>query len=456
MGSIAPERLSATAGDCATYYMMVEPGAMSPQMGAEVSFDARIDEARMAQALRLLLESEPVLGYRFVADASVPVWQRAEVAEGDALLPVRETADADSDAAAFVASAFDPCAGPQVRGVLLRSADRDTLVLQVSHVAVDGRGVIETLYRLAEIHRSLAADPAWKPPFNIEADRSFTPAAAGVGFLEKMSSMKSLTSLTEPSEWPRIEDSGKRGGEPYVFGVVEPPVFRAVKHKGRARGATINDVVLNAYHRSWCRALNPAPGTRTPIMMTSDLREHLAPDSKRGLSGFAAFWGVTLSPAGDDDFDTTLARVVERTSAWKSSGIARQKAIGSAGGDAMARGWRARTLRPMYAKLGDMLKKGMESGAPMPMFTNIGAIDEENLDFGDDSRVQGCRWFPPMGPSAGCLGAASFRERLETCMGADPKTADPDLVHAIMDGMLKELRGWAAPMERGSHDAGTC
>jgi NRPS condensation-like uncharacterized protein len=332
----------------------------------------------------------------------------------------------------------------------LGAPDRDTLALQVSHIAVDGRGVIETLYRLAQIHRALGDDPTWAPPLNEKSDRSFTSAAAGVGFRDRMGSMKSLTSLTEPSEWPRLPDSEKHGDEPYMFGVVEPAVFRAAKEKGRARGATVNDLVLNAYHRAWCRVLHPAPGVCTPILMTADLREHLSVGSERGLSGFATFWGVALSPAGDDDFDVTLTRVVERTSAWKSSGMARSKAIGSGTADAMSHGWRLKLVRPMYIKMGDVMKKGMQSGAPAPMLTNIGVIDEEKLDFGRGMRADRCRWFSPVADNAGCLGAAAFRERLEVCMAADPEATDPDLVHAIVDGLVKELEDWVASGEAGS------
>lgn len=443
MGISAPQTIPATSGDCATYYMLVASGGISPQMGAAIRFDTHVDEARLARALQLLLDTEPVLGYRFVAGPGVPTWQRAQFAEGEILLPIRETADPDADAAAFAGSDFDPCAGPQVRGLLLRSSDRDTLVLQVSHVAVDGRGVIETLYRLAEIHRTLCDDPAWTPPFNEKADRSFAPAAAGVGLRDRMGAMKSLTSLTEPSEWPRQPDSGKRGSESYMFGVVEPTVFRAVKDKGRTHGATVNDLLLNAYHRSSCRVLHPAPGACTPVLMTADLREHLPAGSERGLSGFAAFWGVELSPAGAEDFDGTLSRVVERTSAWKSSGMARQKAIGSGSAEAMSRGWRQKLVRPMYIKMGDVMKKAMESGTAAPMLTNIGVIDEEDLDFGGGLRADKCRWFSPIAGSAGSLGAATFRERLEICMGADPKATDPDLARAIVDGVVGELEDWA-------------
>jgi NRPS condensation-like uncharacterized protein len=442
MSTAAPQTYPATAGDCMMYYTMVASGGISAQMGAAVSFDGHIDEVRMARALRLLLDSEPVLGYRFAADASVPAWQRAEPAESGRLLPVRATTDPDADASAFVASAFDPCTGPQVRGVVLRSPDIDTLVLQVSHIAVDGRGVAETLYRLADIHRVLGDDAEWTPPFNAEADRSFTSAAADVGFAERVGSMKSLASLTEPGEWPGWPDSGKRGGDTFVFGIVEPALFRAMKEKGRAHGATVNDIVLTAYQRSMCRVQRPATGARTPILMTIDLREYLSPDCKRGLSGFAAFWGANLSHADDEDFDASLARTVEETSAWKRSGMARQKAVASGTTDRMARGWRLKLSRAANIKMGEAMKRGMDSSTGAPMFTNIGVIDDETLDFGSGVRVERARWFPPIAWNAGCMGAATFRERLEVCMAAESSLTDPDLVRAIVGGVVEELEGW--------------
>ncbi len=41
-----------------------------------ISFDSLIDENRMAQAVKLAFESEPVLGSRFVVDSCRMYWER--------------------------------------------------------------------------------------------------------------------------------------------------------------------------------------------------------------------------------------------------------------------------------------------------------------------------------------------------------------------------------------------
>lgn len=61
-----------------TVYVGGELGFYRAQLGGVVLFDGRLDEARLGRALRHLLDAEPVLGCRLVANAVPPVWQRLD------------------------------------------------------------------------------------------------------------------------------------------------------------------------------------------------------------------------------------------------------------------------------------------------------------------------------------------------------------------------------------------
>ncbi len=443
MSTIPPPTFPATGSDAFTYYLLVASGSMAPQMGLVVEFASRVDEVALARALRLLLDTEPVLGYRFVADSPGPLWERVELGEDGAVLRVEVTSDPEAAAHAFLASPFDARTDPQVRGRLLRAPDHDALALQVSHVAVDGRGSVEALYRLCELHRTLAERPDWEPPFNSRSIRDFARAGVPASIVEKATSMKAFASTMTASEWP-FPDSGKRGGAAYTLASLDPTLLAATRQAARTRGATVNDVLLTAYYQALRRVLKPGIGAKTPVSIGADLRAHLSIGEGWGLSNFAAMLGVPLSAAAQDDFDYALARIQEETQALKSTTL-RQLAVSRALSDGLTRGRRIRMWRPMFRAMGAAAKKAMDSGdaVSVPVLTNLGEIDSAKVRFGGDAAVARVRWFVQPGSGGAIpLGAATFRGRLELCMSVDPNTIDPDVPHRIVDGTVREIEAW--------------
>ena len=97
---------------------------------------------------------------------------------------------------------------------------------------------------------------------------------------------------------------------------------------------------------------------------------------------------------------------------------------------------------------------GEEVNGSSPMLTNVGAIDAERVAFGAGEKVSGMRWYSPFSPAYGVLaaGAASFRDRLEVCMGYVPSKIDPDAPQRIVAGVVAELGSWAG--EFAAADAG--
>lgn len=419
-------------------YLMGDIWKPQMKIGAAVSFDGALDEARLGQALVLLTDAEPVLGCRFVADTKPPIWQRLEGLGTATMLRVSGSENPAADASAFVAEPLDPCAGPQLQASLLKGLDGDTLAIKMTHVAVDGGAVKEGLYLLADIYRRLAHEPGWVPVPNLDGVRS---PFAEAGLLEKFRAVRAAGINMPPSDW-RIDARDTRGPVIYAADEVAPDVLRAAARLGKSAGATVNDIILTGYLRALCTTLQAAPGSDTPIQISCELRKHLPEGTRTALSNISNVWCVTVPPIADEDFAGTLARVVERTVAWKESGSARGEALAIPITNKVMR-------RTSLAPMRKMLEKGMMQSTDekvYPTLTNIGIIDDALLDFGDPAPSDA--WLlGPSSPSAPVLTASTYRDRLHLAIGFEPDAMDERMITAIATQTAQEIVAWVSGRE---------
>ena len=135
-----------------------------------ISLDGPVEEARLARAVRLLLDAEPVLGCRFVPSTWRPFWQRRDDLDH---VPLCRRIDSPPSAelGTLLADPVDPLRDPLVRLTILRG-QTDTLWLRISHLAADGAGARDCAHLLAAIYSALAADPEFRPMPNLDGRRS--------------------------------------------------------------------------------------------------------------------------------------------------------------------------------------------------------------------------------------------------------------------------------------------
>ena len=124
-----------------------------PQIQLLVDVDGRLDPARLAGALRLCLDAEPVLGCRYVPRWIRPYWERlsAQALDGAELLREEHTGGDDRSTALerFLVEPLSGTDGPQLRALLVHDEAGDQLVLKVS---LDGEALEEIpLLSLSEL-----------------------------------------------------------------------------------------------------------------------------------------------------------------------------------------------------------------------------------------------------------------------------------------------------------------
>ena len=417
-----------------------EIGYYRLELGGIVSFDGRLDEARLRRATRLLIDAEPVLGCRFESDAVPPVFRRLDELDPARLLEVRDSGHPGEDAAAFIAHPFDSHSDPQVRVMLLHGPASDTLAVQVGHLAADGGALKDVLYLLGEIYRTLADRPDFEPEPNLDGVRS---PMARAGLIERLGSLSGSDLKTPPSDpaW-YVPLLGGRGSASYVSASVESDVFRPSLRLAKAAGATANDVILTALYRTLWRLSGVSPGAQTPLMFTCELRKHLPSGTKTAIANISSATWVSVPPADDEGFDGTLSRVAAATREWKRSGAGRGSAIGIPIIHKLTRRKGLTFIRKIMSP-----KEEVDPTRGAVLLTNMGVVDADRLAFGADVPVADSWLLAPVSPMGAGLAASAFRDRLHLAAGVEFASMSEDLVNEVLTGTANEIEGWVAEHE---------
>ncbi len=130
------------------------------QLHVVITFRSQMDEPRLAKALRLVMDRQPVLGCRFVEQGNRTAWERRHDLDQLELLRVVETGDLRASVDGFAVLPSDPCVDPLVQARIFRGPAGDTLCVKVNHVAADGAGAKEVAYLVADTYRRLEENPA--------------------------------------------------------------------------------------------------------------------------------------------------------------------------------------------------------------------------------------------------------------------------------------------------------
>ena len=273
-------------------------------MIAVMEFDRRLDMRRLFEAASLCFDAFPILGSRLVRGRGPAYWELQERQDSDEIFSVNFIEERDYRP--HVPLAIDPYGTAQSKIRLLRSPDRDVIVINLAHAAADGFGLMVLANTL----------------LNAYLDPSSVPKGAGglpvrdtlwTADLIDDRDVSHEEMEMDTSMWPSICG---RSHEPSSFhrAVIPHEEVQRIKQAAHIYGGTINDALLSSHFLS----LSDMTGQQGPqgLSFPVNLRKHLT-DGTRIMSNQAANVSIPIHREPTDRTEAMLAKVVKETKRLK-------------------------------------------------------------------------------------------------------------------------------------------
>lgn len=303
--------------------IMAASGAGKFVIQMEMIFPALLDAERLMTAVGLMLDAEPVLGCRMIADPGLPYWQRLS---GGERTNFSFTTD-EGDYLAFRNRGLDCTEGPQLQACLFRDGQGDRLLLKVAHQAADAGGFKDIAAKLSAVYNRLEKEPGYKPKPNLTGCRDFSQIMRHVPFWAYpvifINFMRQTWSNIVPASTLRLQ-MPQGPNEPLTYVIEHIPAKRVEKIRqfGKARNATINDVMIAAYYRALVKEAGWDHKTMLRLQTTIDLRRWYLPNEKAGgICNLSVFEYPNLGRALGKDLGETVDLVSRKTRSRKNGWI---------------------------------------------------------------------------------------------------------------------------------------
>jgi NRPS condensation-like uncharacterized protein len=397
----------------------------------ELEFAEQLDAERLARAFDLTLDAEPVLGCRFVDHWRRPYWERLNERERETFLLTEEQGEYE----AFKTSSLDAYAGPQIKACVWRSSNRDRLLLKVSHVVADAGGVKEIASSVASTYSRLTDEPTHRPVPNTGGSRSLWQVMRRVPWYAYpkiyLNHLRDSWSNWVPTATHTVPlEDGPRTPLVFVCRLLHAEWATYLAEYGRARHATVNDVMIAAFYRALVVEGDWNGQSQLRLRTTADLRRYLPSGRAAGICNLSAWEYANLGTDLGDDFDSTLARVTAITRRRKANWIGLSDCLGT---------WPALWLLPhcwtrrLFRQIVEQAIKERKIGHAL---TNMGPIDPDSVTFGARP-VNAWLLVPPTYPPLLVAGMSGYAGTLTLSAGVYP--TQEDIIERFLDRILGEL-----------------
>lgn len=405
------------------------------QIHVVMEFASRLDEKVLERAMRVLLNREPALGWRWV-ESPRPHWHIRENLDSLPLFMLVLSSSVYDELDVFLTAPADPRADPLVQVRLFRGVV-DLLCLKINHVVCDGIGAKVVAYELANIYSALLLGES-EGDIDIEMrDRSMKPIWRDYNWSQRWELRRRATRAMRrqdraPTVWCFPFSSRESKGRRMLIKRFDPMRSENISTFANAQGATVNDVFLTAFVGSLFEIIRPTEGVPVPVQVAYDLRRlsknHVAKVANLGGALYPRF---SRQP-GDDD-EGFLHMVHESMTYLKDKGDAAVSIP---------------SIEMMYGllpygmtrkKVIDNFDATVKRRSLPPLFSNVGILDVDRLSFAGLSPEHSFLTIPIGFPPLIMMGLSSYKGCFTLTLGFCSYGVERKDVERLFDIMDERL-----------------
>ena len=271
-------------------------------------FDGELDHIRMQRAVMGAILAEPVCNSRLVEVHDTLWWElRSPVHPGD-YFSVIEKKDLDSALSYTLSKSIDPYEGPQIMVFIIRAIDGvgDVLVINASHVAMDGRGLKDIVGLIMELYHHSMEDPSFItgiiPVVTGDLPLISTFLPPGDGFLGDEEFSSGADRWTFPVQSREVHQQA------YAIMTIPSTRVEAIHAKRKELGVTVNDLMLAVVAMACSNLGGGIDPVECSFLTTIDLRRY-HPIPLRSVTNYSTAFEVRI-PVKPLDTLSSLCGVV--------------------------------------------------------------------------------------------------------------------------------------------------
>ena len=393
-------------------------------------YPGRLRPDILKDAAAAIINSVDVLHASFIPGALGAYWHvNHDFTEEDFFSFVRTDDNLTENVCQAAVRRILPSGKTQLHCTLIQDSEKSAVVLNLSHLCVDGGDGKYLLYKLAEAYELIAKTGTSNGLEVKNGSRNAFQVYEELAPKDYLSIIKpSLSKVKTVFPFPNEESGQPR----LVMHSISSSVMNAARKKAKQLNATVNDILLTASYRAYA-CLAGTNEEALSIMSMMDLRRHCKNGESEGLCNMSGCMPTTLEHGVQGDFEQTLMEISAQTQQ------AKENPLGGLEGLPLIHTAVKTTPLWLLLKVADLVYGSMSIG-----LTNLGNLPCEPLTMDGLRPTHGLFGGPLKKKPAMQISAASFDGTAALCCASECNEEDQKLLEKMLAMIEQEIRLFAS------------
>lgn len=395
-------------------------------------FDGKIDLAALRKSVYHILGKYPVLRSSFKESAIKPYWHVNEEYTQEECVGAIYCDDLQKSALASLAEEINWASKFQYKLTVHYCGEKSAISLIVNHMCMDGADFKYFVGKIVEGYNivkrggdisTLDLKSGGRGAEQLYRDMSEEDRKKAKGLMKNVSrtGVKNKFAFTDDTDSQVF----------FTLRKLPPDQVGRLKAKGKALGATLNDVLVAAYARAISLFIEKSDDPRIAITCMKNLREHIKEGESEDLTNLTGFMPCVLDRI-EGNFEDTLKAVEGKTKAAKED-----KFCGLYGLPLMALAFK---IFP-FSIAEFAIKIGYEN--PLIGMSNIGVIPETAVALDGAECVDMFMTGATKNKPYIQLTVTTFKGEITLCIAQKCSQEDKKRIDSLFDEILAQLRAFA-------------